>query len=152
MMFKYILAFISSITLLVLVGDYITWEATMGGIVHAVADVTRPWMQFLFGWFFELFGWEMPNFLKDWLAVGFVTASALVRAVHPNATYIYSFPLWIVIWPWAHALMLIQRANDVNSGDFKISEGTFWATFIMFFAELIFNEALKLIGLPTLPI
>lgn len=101
-------ALLGAVGLLSLIQDLMQWQEHIGAWLDAWQAVTRPIWDFLLGWLFEWFGWEMPWWAKDYLTMGAIGSGArfrvgmaaggsLFRSI-PNALITFvSWPFWVAI-------------------------------------------------------
>jgi hypothetical protein len=64
-----------------IVANFMTLEENIYQTVEAWRSVTRPIWDFLLGWPFELIGWEIPWWVKDYLTMGVITLGGMFRAL-----------------------------------------------------------------------
>lgn len=62
-----------------IVGTFTTLEENIALTLEAWRTITRPVWDFLLGWVFDLAGWRLPWWLKDYLTIGAVTCGMTLR-------------------------------------------------------------------------
>jgi hypothetical protein len=120
-------AIIGAFGLLSFAHDSITWQTDVLSWIDAWRHVSRPIVQFIFGWIPSCIHMEVPSFAKDYLSVGLVIASATVRAASHNAErfgihYYFIVPFvilfWSIIWPYWMSIALIRIAGNFIGASF----------------------------------
>lgn len=148
------LAFAGAVSLLGLIRDIGTWQEDIGLWVDVFRSFTRPVADFLFGWIAALFGWDFPNWLKDYLIVGIVSAGGMVRGnfARGDRDHITAAIIGATLWPAAVVISLIsliwKSKSSIRGRKFAAA---FASTFIYFAILLAINYGLIYSGSPVAP-
>jgi hypothetical protein len=147
-------ALLGALGLISLVQDLLQWQEQIGLWIDAWQAVTRPIIQFLFGWIPALLKWPFPWWAQDYLTLSLISAGAFVRAavvtniddfnrrltddklsVYIGLTLFYIFAIFI--WPVAVVFKVIPdlarsyKSNKEISGTLVFLETFVWAALII---------------------
>lgn len=147
-----VLALAGAVSLLGLVRDVGVWQEDIGLWIDAFRSFSRPVAELLFGWIASLFGWEFPDWLKDYLIVGIVSAGGGLRGnfARGDKDYISSFIGDFLMWPIGLGVSLsfiVFRLSTSTLG--RKYRAAYLSAFIYFAIILAVNFGLIISGSPV---
>ncbi|MEQ1865759.1 MAG: hypothetical protein ABL996_14055 [Micropepsaceae bacterium] len=116
--------------------DAIAWHEFFRVFGEAWAEVMRPLVTFLFSWLFDFFKFEIPSFVKDYLAIGLISMIGSGRVAYyaesggtdSVATGWFNsneFAFWLRIFFWALILLTLWPIGIVMYVAMSFAERNF---------------------------
>jgi hypothetical protein len=111
-----VLALFGAFALLGQIKDFniITWQHDLAVWIEAFKAFSRPVATFLFGWIPALFHLDFPLWMKDYLTVGVITVSAVIREwITKNGGEAFDIVsiclllLYLVTWPIVIVMVVV---------------------------------------------
>ena len=87
-------AILGAFGLLSLASGSLQWQQNIGDWLQAFQFFSRNLWQFLLGWFWEVIGWKLTNWAKDYFTMGLIVLGMEVRATMSfRKSYMIEFEL-----------------------------------------------------------
>ena len=108
------------------VGTFLSLEENIALTLEAWRAVTRPIWDFLLGWAFELFSYDVPWWLKDYLTVGLVTCSMVFRRLTTSIRDAWRLSIGFEVFDKSKSREYVSRVLIRNAHRFLLNMLLLW--------------------------